>query len=521
MKWLKENSIAVSVGLTFALGLLLIYIASGGNVGDFINYYYGGWFLNHGQFDKFVYEPYQFNLEIRKHYSGFFFGNFTPVPPITAWLFTPFACLPISLAKILFNLLSLGLFCYSLFSLLKHLQLKTVWLVLLPLVFLLPLKSNMVQGQLYLLLLTLLIQGFLFTEQHRKTAAAFCFGVAIALKIFPAVVLLYLLLNKNYHVLLRTIACVAVFIFVPYLVTHSAFTLDYYTQILPRLMSGEINDPWANAYQSMTVLLRQLFVYDPLLNTGTTLFNPALFKGLNTLFTLLFSLAFARLIYKAANRWQQFALTLFLGVLISGYGSVYGLLLLIPLLIAFSEQKYGYVVLALLAGVAFSPFLPAGGYLLFKFARLCVLLLLAIGLIVQYDKKLLALPVLFAVTIALIYSAQKNSRARQRLFDNVLARQDNLLLFNYEHVADSLKLSYITPTGITEQSIAYDDTLIADSLIELIDNEVYFNRHRLTYNGGRKLKPLLNAANNEILYLSDAGRGVGFYTLKRVSIKQQ
>jgi hypothetical protein len=243
LKWLKENSIAVLVGLTFALGLLLIYIASTGNVGDFINYYYGGWFLNHGQFDKFVYEPYLFNLEIRKHYSGFFFGNFTPVPPITAWLFTPFACLPIGLAKALFNLLSLGLFCYSLFSLLKHLQLKTVWLVFLPLVFLLPLKSNMAQGQLYLLLLALLVQGFLFTEQKRKRPAAFCFGVAIALKIFPAVVLLYLLLNRNYHVLLRTIAIVVALIFGPYVVTHNAFTLDYYTQILPRLMSGEINDP--------------------------------------------------------------------------------------------------------------------------------------------------------------------------------------------------------------------------------------------------------------------------------------
>jgi hypothetical protein len=269
----------------------------------------------------------------------------------------------------------------------------------------------------------------------------------------------------------------------------------------------------------MTVLLRQLFVYDPLLNAGTTLFEISLFKALNTLFTLLFSLAFARIVYKAIDRWQQFALTLFLGVLVSGYGSVYGLLLLVPLLIAFIGQKYGYVVLALLAGVVFSPLLPAGGYPLFKFARLWVMLLLAIWVIVQYDKKLLALPVLFVITSALVYSSQKNNLAKQRLFDNVLDRQDNLLLFNYEQVADSLKLSYITPTGITEECITFTDTLVADSRLELIDNEVYFSRHRLTYNGGRKLKPLLNAANNEILYLSDAGRGVGFYTLKRVSIK--
>lgn len=520
MNKLKENSIAITTGLFLAFGLMLTAVAYKSHPGDFINYYYSSWFLNHGQFDKFIYEPYLFNLEIRKHYSGFFFGNFTPVPPITAWVFSPFAVLPMQVAKVVFNVFSVILFSFSVFKLLKHLQLKSEWLLLLPLVFLLPLKSNIIQGQLYLILLALLVLGFLFTEQNRKTAAGFCFGAAIALKLFPAIVVLYLVRNKDFNVLIRTLFFVLVFVFVPYLVTRSDFTLDYYTQILPRLMAGEINDPWATAYQSVTVLLRQLFVYDPLLNTGTTLFNPALFKGLNTLFALLFSMAFVAVIYRTAERWQQFALTLFLGVLISGYGSVYGLLLLIPLLVAFSQHRYGYVVIALLAAVCFAPWQPASSYLLFKFARLWVMLILAVWLILQYGKKLLALPALFAVVTGLVYGYQKSLFSNQRLFDDVLAAQNNLLLFKYGHKADSLELSYITPAGITKDVLVFPDTLVTDNRIKMANNEIYFNQQQLTFNGGRKVKPLLNSAKGEVLYLGDAGRGVGFYTLKKVSLKE-
>jgi hypothetical protein len=516
LKFVQKNSTGLTTALVFAAGLLLCGYALNSSIGDFINYYYGSWFLAHGQFGSFVYEPYQFNIEISQHYKQPFFANYTPVPPVTCLLLLPFAYTNIYLAKLIFNILSLLFFSFTLQKLLNHLKLKSMWLLWLPLAFLLPLKSNMAQGQLYLLVLALLMQGYLLTQQKKQTTAALCFAAAIALKIFPAIVLLYLLLTKNYRLLLRTALFTLIISALPLLVLQHSVVSDYYIQLMPRLLQGQINDPWATAYQSMAVLLRQLFVFDPLLNPGHYLYMPATFKALSILFTAVFSLAFGFIIYKTDNRWQQFALALFLGTLVSGYGSVYGLLLLMPLFIAYCNQKQGIITVTLLGLICFASLIPSGSALPLQFARLWLMLLLALWLLAQTDKRLLALPAVFFIITGTTYWWAVNTKTQLPRLDNVLTEQKNLLLFDYTRTAEGDRLNYITTKGILIEPFNYPNPLTEDTALRIIDNQLYFQQKQLTCNTARKLKPMRDIVTGDILYLSDADRGVGFYTLRRL-----
>ena len=97
-------------------------------------------------------------------------------------------------------------------------------------------------------------------------ASGITLAIAGALKIYPALFLIFFLWKKQWRAAAGVVAGVigaaalSVFLF-----GRNAFVL-YATEILPAGLRGESLDPYSTGWNSLTALLRRLLIYEPELN---------------------------------------------------------------------------------------------------------------------------------------------------------------------------------------------------------------------------------------------------------------
>jgi hypothetical protein len=129
-----------------------------------------------------------------------------------------------------------------------------------------PLERNLVNGQYYILLLFFLTLGlWLHLRGHRVFAGA-SIAVAIGLKMFPLLYVLYFLRKHDWRSLAGSfIGGLAVAA-----ISLAAFGWQlhrlYFEQVLPRGMRGESTGPYNLTSSSFTVLFHRLFIFEPALN---------------------------------------------------------------------------------------------------------------------------------------------------------------------------------------------------------------------------------------------------------------
>ena len=158
-------------------------------------------------------------------------------------------------------------------------------MVLLPVTVLVPFAYNILFGQAYLLVLGLMMGGFISESKNKLLPASLYYSVAIVLKISPAILLVYLLVRKKYRLLLYTSLDSMVLFLSAIPFTGMSFLQEYIFSFIPRMVQNEINNPYAGNYQSVTVLMRTLFVPDQLLNPHAPFNAPFIFsigKGIIT-----------------------------------------------------------------------------------------------------------------------------------------------------------------------------------------------------------------------------------------------
>lgn len=507
-----QISIVVPLLLLLAGGVIL-WLTSSDSAGDFINYYFGSYFLKENLFSKAVYEPIDFNLLIGKYFTDPYFGNYTPVPPVSAFVILPFSFLPFYAAKATFTLLSLIWLCFSLHRLLVHLQIKTAYALLLPFAFIIPFKSNIEQGQLYFFLTALLIDGFLFDQKKLLLLSAFFFGIAISLKLFPAIIILYLLAKRNWKSILLTVVFTAVMSLLPLLFIDFHIVYDYYLDIVPRLFAGEINDPYATSYQSTSVLLRKLFVYDKLLNPEGLAHSAYAYRTLSVLGNfIVVALAFI-VIKRSENDWFKFSFCLLAGILLSGYGTIYGMILLMPLFVYLLLETNILLPSAILVVSIFSVSIPTFPvpFTVMQFPRLSLLILFFIFLIYKKEKALIAIPLIYTAIVSATWLYFSRIGVTKPTDNYVLNSQKDLLLFDYQLSKDSIRLSYFSIEGVINTSIAFPSGINGKTELHVSDGPTTHTSPRLC-----RIKKLTRIPHKHLLlYLSDEGRGVGFYTLRQ------
>ncbi|UPT69307.1 MAG: DUF2029 domain-containing protein [Flavobacterium sp. JAD_PAG50586_2] len=190
----------------FLLPLLLLcgfyaYKAVGFEIHDFSNYYFGGTFLADGNFSAAIYFPHKFNQAIASLGYQNIFVSYAPNTPFLALLFVPFSLLSVTIAKLVFNCISIGIFVYSVYRLFNFYKVNPKFALLIPVLFLIPIKNNLLFGQVYFLLFFLLAEGWIAYERKHFKSMAFFWSFAILLKVFPVILILPLAFKKDWNAL--------------------------------------------------------------------------------------------------------------------------------------------------------------------------------------------------------------------------------------------------------------------------------------------------------------------------------
>ena len=158
---------------------------------DFAGYYTGGRMLLTGDYMG-AYDMQSLNNHIAASGYKVDLVSYAPFPPFTSLVFAPFIVFPMGTAKLLFNLISIVLFLFTIARTIRYFDISP-WLGLtIPVIFFIPLVNNIFFGQAYLLLCTLLLEGFIAHRKKQYVLSSFLWGIAILFKLFPGLIFFYL-----------------------------------------------------------------------------------------------------------------------------------------------------------------------------------------------------------------------------------------------------------------------------------------------------------------------------------------
>lgn len=494
--------------------LLCLYRSCTHTLHDFGNYYFGSYFFLKGDFSKDLYDPVIFNRKIAADGFEHIWLSFAPNPPFTTLLFAPFAFLPPTIAKLIFNVLTMVLFMVSYYRLAKHLLLDTRVAAFIPLVFLVPLYNGVQYGQVYLLMFFFLAEGYLALETDRTYTMAVLWSLAILLKIFPGILVLYLLVRKEYKAFwYLTLACAILFLTT--LFFHGTDVWIFFLKsVLSKAMRGEATAAaYALSYQSFAMLLKYLFLADTMDNPSPSFDSPLAFTvltiGIKTI--ILACLVFAAR-SAGENRYKAWSLWITASVLLSAYGSTYSCIILIfPLLAAYQNKRI------LIALSVFS----------FLLVNVPLKVFSALPVALQFPR-LLAVMIIFAMIFALIRPVvnwkivplclllmllpEVLASRKKDEGEYALRSGQQSMIMDFRLTNGVLTYRYWSPDGPREIVTDFKAEPQADQLTEVQNGQVFLNHRQITFGSGHKSQAMATSAG--VLYLTDEDRGYGFYTLR-------
>ncbi|HUP14333.1 MAG TPA: glycosyltransferase family 87 protein, partial [Niastella sp.] len=328
--------------LTVMLGYF-IYKASGAPLSDYAGYYFGSQALLQKNYLQ-VYDTYSLNVLIAEKGFKYVFASYTPFPPFTSIVLAPFLLLPVTASKIVFNIFSAGIFLWVVTRAIRYFSIPTRFVWLLTVIFFIPLRNNIFFGQAYLLLVALLLEGFVAYKKEKMVVASLLWAVAIVFKLFPLVIVFFLLVNKKYRQLAYCIGACILLGMVSVVFNGLASWQYYLFTIFPRANSGELNNSYTYLFQSAFMLLKNLFVYDEVQNPGVFFNSMPLFVFLMACFkSILLACCVGITINRKAGSFISFGGWMTASLLLSPNGSSYSLILLLIPLLSLANSKPLYV----------------------------------------------------------------------------------------------------------------------------------------------------------------------------------
>lgn len=498
-------------GLLLIAGLVIIFKTSGQPLGDFGNYYYGSKLLLDGKFDSRIYSSlHWFNEEAAAYGENGFFGNYIPVPPFSALLYSPFVWFGSNLAKVIFNGVGLVLFCLTFYRLLKTFSIGGVRVYLVSLLLLFPLYYNIVQGQAYLLVFSCLGEALLAFEKKQEHKTALLVALAASIKLFPVFYLLFFLFRKEYRIVLYTLlyCLAAVLITIPFV--DFSVSWHYYSHIVPRLFNNEITGPYLSANQSFHSLFLNLFSADDLANPAP-LINFPLLAPISMCLTGAFVLCY---LYGLRNSSPLFlfGVTSLCSVLMNGYNATYAIALLTLFLIAMLKEnlKTRQTLLVFsLVFVAFAlPFVnPLRLHFLLKFTRLfCFTGAFIVILVATRSVFSARVFSLFLLAMLLVRGPG--------LFNQYLPY---FRIQNTKGILYALVLKSTLGGSVVEEQFDLGGRARFDTALRIADNKLYYKGREVCATNDNKLSPFV--LNDSLaVFMSDLNQAVRFYRLRIIKL---
>ncbi|HLP62928.1 glycosyltransferase family 87 protein [Flavobacterium sp.] len=488
-------------------------------VHDFANYYFGGQFLVNGQFNSNTYFPYLFNKQIADlGYSGIF-ASYAPNTPFLALLFTPFSLLSLAASKLVFNIISVSVFLISLYRLTRFYKIKSIYIVFIPLLFFVPIKNELLFGQVYFVLFFFLTEFWLAYQKERLLKSAFFLSLAILLKVFPVVLLLIFLFKKEFKLLLYTFGICFLLIGISTLFTGFDVWLFWLNSVLPRASNGEIATAYVDNYQSVFMFLKRLLVANPIENLNAIYHSPLLFKALIFAYKIKLIVIGYFVTKRISNSLFVFSFWIMVSILLSPYGSTYTFILLIFIYFNIIKSEIStnkkWMFFGLLLYINSVPI----SYLLHQpfpvsYLRLLTLLLLFIGIVVPFYQKInwKIVTVLSLVALMIPLFLEEKNNANSTSF---LMKQSPILIYDYQIKNKELTYYYWNEKGENQRKLKLCKYNVVELPIK--NNQIFYNNQQLTFDKSNKLKPIL--INGEIVvFLSDYNKGIGFYSLQKIAL---
>lgn len=511
---------------TLLLCLLYCWKAYDFQIHDFANYYFGAYAILNGFFDAQVFDALHLNQKLLAEGFDFLYVSYYPNTPFLAFSFIPLNLLDWQSAKLVFNILGTGLFLFSLLRLFKRCQIQPYFLLLIPVLFFNPIKNNLLFGQVYFVLFFLLTEGLLLYESNKKARAAIFWSIAILWKVFPVLLFFWFLIKRDFKsiVYLGTACLVLLLISVPICGLES--WVHFATEIFPKSSAGMVYNGFTPRAKSATMLFKNLFVFDAMLNPKPLINNAWLFDLVSLIYkvALLSICGFVSLKYKK-NALLVFSFWMLASLLIGPTNSSYSKLFLIfPLVAILTSMKganfakrnsslVGILLVFLISNIPMPYFydLP----LLLKFPKVYLMLLFLGFLYWQFfARPNWKVPTMFALLFAGL--SLLSLRSKQTLPDYVLLEDPYpTMLTNFGEKQGKLYYQYWNAGGIIEEKISkLPISAIDETSVKLVDGQIYYNGFLTNSPDNKRVPKLVNG--KEIFYLSDANRGTGFYTLRKI-----
>lgn len=499
-------------GPLLLLCVFYVFKATTFPVHDFANYYFGAQFLAYENFNNSIYFPYEFNKAIADLGFQNIFVSYAPNPPFLAVPFLPFTLISIVKAKIIFNVISSLLLVFGCYRLFDFYKINYKYLILIPVLFFVPIKNNLLFGQVYFLLFFLLSESLIAYEKQQFKKMALFLSFAIFLKVFPILFILIFVFKKQTKPLLYTIISCILLFGISLLFTGIDIWFFFLKTVLPKASNGEIATSVVDNYQSVFMFLKKILLLDATENYAV------IFTSLILAFKFLLILIGFYVTKKNTNNLYVFSYWVLAFYLISPYGSTYGFILLFFVLISIFKSSISNIQKSVFALLLFLiNNLPLSYFIEnnfpFSYLRLLILILLFIRFVSQIYKTInwkVVIP--FSTLPLILLLINKPEKTNSEDFSAV---EFPILVYDYKISTNHLTYFYWNEKGENTNSIP----LFANEIkqLELIDNQIYYNNKQLTFDKSNKLKPTL-IDNKTILFLSDYDRGIGFYTLRKIAI---
>ena len=502
--------------LFFFYGFKSIYFP----IHDYANYYFGGKLLIEQHLSSSIYFPLEFNRAISATGQAGVFASYAPNTPFLALLFAPFSLLPIAFSKLIFNSISIVLFIYSLKKIVDFYKIAPLYFLLIPILFFIPIKNEILFGQVYFLLFFLISESWLAFQTGHLKKSAFLFAFAILLKVFPLVLVLFYLFKKQFKYLLY----VAGFglLLLGFSVFFSGFEIWQYflTTVLSKASNGEISEPYVANYQSVFMFLKELLVYEPTLNRTALYNSPELFHSLLLIFKCALIVFGFYITKKVDNLFMVLSYWMLVMILVSPYGSTYTLILLLFLYFALIQSDLSKPkIIAGIALIFLANDLPTTVFLKYpyplSYLRLLALILLLILLLSHFHKhinyKITGILALASATIAFAFANREVSYSQY-----FLEKESPILIYDFELKDHQLTYSFWNENGENKRSIPFKYSY--SKPLQQKGNEIICNGISIVSDGSNKRNPML-IDGHMVLYLSDFDRGIGFYTLRKIMLK--
>ncbi len=494
---------------------------------DWAAYYFGGNRLM--KFDYVIaYNTNNLNYAIEQLGYKNILVSYAPFPPYTALVTAPFTSfLSLETSKIVFNIFSSALFLFTLYRAFRFFSIPRWLLLLVPLLFYTALRNNIYFGQGYLVLVSLLLEGYMAHKQGRHILASFCWGLAILFKIFPACIVIWLFFRKDWKAILY-LAIAGIILFLPSLYFNGLDSWVFYiTKMLPRANNGELNNPFIYIFQSAFMLLKNVFVPDTLFNPDPLIPNRYLFVISWIIFrAFVIAGAITATIQKKQEDLVTFSIWIMASMLISPNGSSYSLILFIIPAFALLKLKISvtknpiFLVLAIaifLFVICNIPVYKFASYPLFlQYPRLyCAIILFFIFLLLSLRR----LNYVALIACALLFLIPDISKFKPITDKStyLLSKEEHILIYNYQQDGNNLVYDYRDETGAHLQETGIMVNSLSDWGVEIIDHQIWYKGKQLTNTSDVKIKPqVLN--DQYIIYISDKDRGIGFSTLRKIPL---